>query len=159
VGHENADAQNDECTCQSRSHTPPPSLNPVKGVNGCTVKTIHDHERCCRVADEFEPQRLDCNIRNGPPSRTVPARGLERCTSWDRFCEHARGKRCPLCLMCVRATLAPRYSRFTISQIGEMIGTPFSHETAPLLLEATPPIGLPGLPAGKFALLERHKTC
>ena len=29
----------------------------------------------------------------------------------------------------------------------------------PWLLEATPPTRLPGLPAGKFALLKRHKTC
>jgi hypothetical protein len=52
------------------------------------------------------------------------------------------GKRCPLHLMCVRATLAPRCRDFTISQICEMIGTPSSDDTddvsRPLLPEATP---------------------
>jgi hypothetical protein len=130
------------------------SLNPVKGVIGCTVKTKHNHERCCRTADEFEPQRLDCSIRNGPPSKNGPsARALGRCTGWDRFYGHARGKQCPLCLMCVRAPLAPRCGRFTICQIAEMIGTPSSHDTArPPLLGATPPTRLPGLPARRFAL-------
>ena len=99
---------------------------PVKGMGGCTAKTIHNHKRCCRAADEFEPQLLDCNIRDDPRVKKngPSAWGLGRCTSWDRFYGHAKGKRCPLDSMCVRATLAPRCSRFTISQICEMIGSP-----------------------------------
>src|SRR5262249_28281324 len=45
---------------------------------------------------------------------------------------HARTpgeERCPLHLICVRATSAPRCSRFTIYQIDGMIGTPSSHDT------------------------------
>ena len=38
---------------------------PFRGVSGCTVKTIHNHESCCRAVDEFGPHRLDCNTRNG----------------------------------------------------------------------------------------------
>ena len=53
-----------------------------------------------------------------------------------------QGKRCPLHAMCVRATFAPRCSRFTISQISEMIGAPSSHDihdvTWARFLEAIP---------------------
>jgi hypothetical protein len=102
------------------------SLSPVKGASGCTVKTIHNHERCCRAADEFEPQRPDCNIEQPPQQKRFQRLGVGGCTSWDRLYGHARVKRSPSHFMCVRATLAPRRSRFTIAQIGEMIGTPSS---------------------------------
>jgi AraC-like DNA-binding protein len=154
VGHENADAQNDECTCYCRGHTPSPSLSPVKGVSRCTVKTIHNHERCCPAADEFEPQRLDCNIRNDPRIKERSRRAGPGRTTCARFYGHARGKRYPLRLMCVRATLAPRCSRFTIAQIGEMIG-PSSLDTDNVTQALSsggqpPPTRLPGLPAGNL---------
>jgi hypothetical protein len=72
-----------------------------------------------------------------------------------------RRKRCPLNLKCVRTALAPRGSRFTISQIGEKIGTPSSQDTDDVtqaLCSGGNPRRLGWFARRQFALLKRHKT-
>jgi hypothetical protein len=64
---------------------------PLRG-SGCTVKTIHNHERCCRAPMSSSHNCSTATSGTIPASENGPsAWGLGRCTNWGRFYGHAKG--------------------------------------------------------------------
>jgi hypothetical protein len=67
--------------CSDNPVTLPPGwarleTRPLRCVSAYTVKMIHQASGRSRPAEEFELQRLACNIRNDPPF--LPSSSLER---------------------------------------------------------------------------------